>query len=79
MLPLDILFHALELIATFAVGAWTGHTRCRVAFAVSTEELRRDSWLDRLCCRPRRALSWRRSASEPQEVKGSGPILGPLL
>ena len=79
MLPIDILFHALELIATFAVGAWTGHTRCRVAFAVSTEELRRDSWLDRLCCRSRRALSWRRSASEPQEVKGSGPILGPLL
>ena len=65
MLPLEILFHALELIATFAVGAWTGHTRGRVAFAVSTEELRRDSWRDRLCCRPRRALSWRRSASEP--------------
>ena len=79
MLPIEILFHALELIATFAVGAWTGHTRCRVAFAVSTEELRRDSWLDRLCCRPRRAVSWHRSASEPQEVKRSGPILGPLL
>ena len=66
MLPLDILFHALELVATFAVGAWTGHQRCRVALAVSTEELRRDSWLDRLCCRPRRAPSWHRSASEPK-------------
>ena len=65
MLPIEILFHALELIATFAVGAWTGHQRCRVAFAVSSEELRRDSWLDRLC-RPRRALSWRRGMSEPK-------------
>ena len=40
MLPLDVLLHALELVATFAVGEWTGHQRCRVAFAVSTEELR---------------------------------------
>ena len=66
MLPLDILFHALELVATFAVGAWTGRQRRRGAFAVSTEELRQNSWLDRLCCRPRRALSWRRGASEPK-------------
>ena len=71
MLPLDILFHALELVATFAVGAWAGHQRCRVAFAVSSEELRRDSWLDRLCCRPRRVLSWGHSASEPQARSGS--------
>ena len=68
MLPaLEILFHVLELAATFAVGAWTGRQRCRVAFAVSTEEERRDSWLDRLCCAgPRRALSWRRGLSEPK-------------
>ena len=66
MLPIDILFKVLELAATFAVGAWTGSQRCRVAIAVSSEEVRKDSWLDRLCCRPRRALSWRRSASEPK-------------
>ena len=68
MLPLEILFHVLELAATFAVGAWTGSQRCRVAIAVSSEETRRDSWLDRLCCaRPREPLSWRRSEpkSEP--------------
>ena len=66
MLSIEILFHAAELVATFAVGAWTGHQRCRVAFAVSTEELRQASWLDRLCCRPRRALSWGHGASEPK-------------
>ena len=66
MLALEILFHVLEVAATFAVGAWTGSQRCRVAIAVSTEEARRDSWLDRLCCGPRRALSWRRGVSEPK-------------
>ena len=66
MLPIDILFKVLELAATFAAGAWTGSQRCRVAIAVSSEEVRKDSWLDRLCCRPRRALSWRRGASEPK-------------
>ena len=68
MLPLEILFHVLELAATFAVGAWTGSQRCRVAIAVSSEETRRDSWLDRLCCaRPREPLSRRHSEpkSEP--------------
>ena len=64
-LLLEIVFHMLELAATFAVGAWTGSQRCRVAIAVSTEETRRDSWLDRLCCaRPRKPLSWRRGVSE---------------
>ena len=66
MLALEILFHVLELAATFAVGAWTGSQRCRVAFAVSSEEVRRDSWLRGLCCGPRRALSWRRGVSEPK-------------
>ena len=65
MLPLEILFHVLELAATFAVGAWTGSQRCRLAIAVSSEETRKDSWLDRLCCaRPREPLSLRRVASE---------------
>ena len=65
MLPLEILFHVIELAATFAVGAWTGSQRCRVAIAVSSEETRKDSWLDRLCCaRPREPLSLRRVASE---------------
>ena len=67
MLPLEILFHVLELAATFAVGAWTGSQRCRVAIAVSTEETRKDSWLDRLlCARPRKPLSWRRSESKSE-------------
>ena len=66
MLALEILFHVLELVATFAVGAWTGSQRCRVAIAVSSEEVRRDSWLDRLCCAPRRAVSWSRGVSDPK-------------
>ena len=66
MLPIDILFKVLELAATFAVGAWTGSQRCRVAIAVSSEEVRKDSWLDRLCCRPRKTLSWGRGVSEPK-------------
>ena len=66
-LPLEILFHVLELAAAFAVRAWTGSQRCRVALAVSSEETRRDSWLDRLCCAgPLRVVSWRRGASEPK-------------
>ena len=62
MLALDILFHVLELAATFAVGAWTGSSHCRVAFFASSDEERRDSWLDRLRgCAPR----WRRAKSMP--------------
>ena len=52
MLDLDLLFHILELIATFAAGAWTGNQRCRVAFCLSTDEERKESWLDR--CWPRK-------------------------
>jgi hypothetical protein len=64
MLGLDILFHALELVATFAVGAWTGSSRCRVNLAFSSDEERRDSWLDRLCCgASRKAVAWRREAA----------------
>ena len=48
---LDILFHVLELVATFAAGAWTGKQNCRVAFWLSTDEERKESWLDR--CWPR--------------------------
>jgi hypothetical protein len=68
MMPvLEILFHVLELAATFAVGAWTGRQRCRVALAISSDEVRKDSWLDRLCCAlPRKAVSWRRGLSEPK-------------
>ena len=69
MLPLEILFHVLELAATFAVGAWTGSQRCRLAIAVSSEETRKDSWLDRLCCaRPREPLSLRRSESKSEPL-----------
>ena len=61
---LEITFHVLELAATFAVGAWTGSQRCRVDVSVSSEETRRDSWLDRLCCAPARTPSWRRCVSK---------------
>jgi hypothetical protein len=44
---LDILFHILELVATFAAGAWTRNQHCRVAFWLSTDEERKESWLDR--------------------------------
>ena len=61
---LEILFHVLELAATFAAGAWTGSQRCRVDVSVSSEETRKDSWLDRLCCAPARASPpWRRGVS----------------
>ena len=49
---LDLLFHVLELVATFAAGAWTGNHHCRVAFCLSTDEERKESWLDR--CWPRK-------------------------
>ena len=54
MLALEILFHVLELAATFAVGAWTGSNHCRFVVAVSTDEERRESWLDHVCCVPQR-------------------------
>ena len=60
---LDILFRVLELVATFAAGAWTGSQRCRVDVSVSSEEARKDSWLDRLCCVPARTPQWRRGVS----------------
>lgn len=70
MLALDILFHCLELVATFAVGAWTGSSHCRVAFAVSTDEERRFTWLDKVCgctpqipCKPQ--IPWKRGKSAP--------------
>jgi hypothetical protein len=47
----DILLHILELVVTFAAGAWTGKQSCRVAFSLSTDEERKESWLDR--CWPR--------------------------
>ena len=68
MLALDILFHVLELVATFAVGAWTGSSHCRFAIALETDEQRRDSWLDRLCCVPRRLAS---PASSLRSAKSS--------
>ena len=60
---IEIAFHVLELLATFAVGAWTGSQRCKVDVSVSSEETRRDSWLDRLCCGPARTPPWRRGVS----------------
>ena len=65
---LEITFHVLELVATFAAGAWTGSQRCRVDVSVSSEETRRDSWLDRLCCAPARTPPWRRGVSEAKSA-----------
>lgn len=64
MLALDVLFHVLELAATFAVGAWTGSRHCSFAIAVSTDELRRSSWVDELGGCWARAR-WRRAVTEP--------------
>ena len=65
---LEITFHVLELVATFAAGAWTGSQRCRVDVSVSSEETRRDSWLDRLCCSPARTPPWRRCVSKAKSA-----------
>ena len=65
---LEITFHVLELVATFAVGAWTGSQRCRVDVSVSSEETGRGSWLDRLCCVPARTPPWRRGVSEAKSA-----------
>ena len=63
MLPLDIAFQVLGLVATFAVGAWTGSSHCRFAIALETNEERRDSWLDRVCCLLRRSVSFKSATS----------------
>ena len=63
MTPLDIALQVLSLVATFVVGAWTGSSRCRFAIALETNEDRKDSWLDRRCCLPRRSVSFKRDAS----------------
>ena len=63
---IEILLHVLELAATFAAGAWTGSQRCRVDVSVSSEETRKDSWIDRLCCAPR-TPPWRRGVTAKSE------------
>ena len=63
MTPLDIAFQVLGLGGTFAVGAWTGSSRCHLAIALDTNEERRDSWLDRMCCLPHRSVSFKSARS----------------
>ena len=59
MTPLDIALQVLSLVATFVVGAWTGSSRCHLAIALDSNEERKDSWLDRLCCLPHRSVSFK--------------------
>ena len=67
------ILHVLELAATFVVGAWTGSSHCRFAISLETDEHRKDSWLDRLCCAPRRlsspALSYKSARSSESSTK----------
>ena len=66
---LEILFRVLELAATFAVGAWTGSQSCRVDVSYSSEETRKNSWVDRLCCAPPHSLpSWRRCVGKAKSA-----------
>ena len=70
MTPLDIALQVLSLVATFVVGAWTGSSRCHLAIALDSNEERRDSWLDRVCCLPR-SVSFKsaRSGSSTESCK----------
>jgi hypothetical protein len=61
------ILHVLELAATFVVGAWTGSSHCRFAISLETDEHRKDSWLDRLCCAPRRLSSPASSSSKSSD------------
>ena len=64
MTPLEILFHVLELVATFTVGAWAGKSKCHMAFEVDTDEDRRYAWIDKIFpCTPKKARSWRKQIS----------------
>jgi hypothetical protein len=74
MTPLEIVFHVLELVATFCAGAWAGKSKCHVAFEVDSDETRQYAWLDRIFpCQPCKALpkgaSWRKQASGDSRYK----------
>lgn len=45
MTPIEITIQILSILASFAAGAWTGKSTCKVALAVDTSDDKESSWV----------------------------------